>query len=172
MGLARYAWLVVLVSLAVAISSFTVYFYLEKHVHGLGYPESLPGGYRVVSVLSGDEAVSATRGLHWNPSSIPVAEAVVITYADGTRLWASKVKGNACKVLARMVSAMRIHEAELPYTAPVAHVVGGERVYFSMDKRSGGLHALWCSDGLVIWVKLGASGFQGLRAIIEYYRGG
>ncbi len=170
MGFERYAWLVVLVSLAVAVASFSIYFYLEKHSGDIGYPSQLPGGYKPVSVIRGEEAVAATRGLHWNPSDIPVTRAVIVTYADGTRLWASRVSGDACSVLARMVSAMRMHEAELPYTAPIEHSVDGVTVYFSMDKRTGGLHALWCSHGLVIWVQLGASGLRGLETIIEYYK--
>lgn len=169
MGFARYAWLVIIVALAVAAASFSVYFYLEKG-KGLSYPSRLPGGYEPVSVLKGEKAVAATRGLHWNPSDIPVRESVIVTYSDGTRLWVSRVDGDACKVLSRMVNAMEMHEAELPYTAPIRHNVAGTPVYFSMDKRTGGLHALWCSDDLVIWVQLGASGLDGLRAIVEYYK--
>lgn len=121
-------------------------------------------------LFEGEEAIAATRGLHWNPKDIPVTRAVIVTYADGTRLWASRVSGDACSALARMVSAMRIHEAELPYTAPIEHSVDGVIVYFSMDKRTDGLHAMWCSDDLVIWVQLGASGLHGLETIVEYYK--
>jgi len=167
--LARYTWLVIVVSLAVAAASFSTYFYLERG-EALSYPHQLPGGYEPVSVLRGEKAVAATRGLHWHPGDIPVTRSIVVTYSDGTRLWVSRVSGGACKALSRMVDAIRVHEAELPYTAPIRHSVDGVPVYFTMDKRSGGLHALWCSHGLVIWVQLGASGLSGLRAIVEYYK--
>ena len=166
----RYAWIIVLVSLLVAVASFTTYFYLEKKAKEVSYPGELPGGYRPVSVLRGGEAVEATRGLHWSPGDIPVEKAVVVTYSDGTRLWVSRVRGSACEAVAKMAQAMAMHASELPYTAPIRHTVDGIPLYFSMDKRTGGLHAFWCSNGLVIWAQLGASGIKGLEYIVEFYK--
>jgi hypothetical protein len=121
------------------------------------YPLSLPGGYGVAASISGEEAVRSVQGLHWNPEKIRVKDAVVVQYSDGTILWAAYVGKDACKLADTMAEKMAVHEAELPYTAPILHSIGGHRVYLSMDKRDGGLHAFWCRDGLVAWVRLGAS---------------
>lgn len=136
---------------------------------GIGYPETLPGGYGVARLATGSEAVEMVRGLHWSPERISVRDALVAVYTDGTVLWASYVGDNACSVAASMARKIAEYEEELPYTAPIPHSFGDVVVYLTMDKRDGSLHAFWCRDGLVVWVHLGAAGANNPVGLLELF---
>jgi hypothetical protein len=135
----------------------------------INYPVALPQGYSIVSVVSGRDAVRLVSSIHWNPSRIPVVDAVVVEYGDGTRLWVARVSGSGCSVVERMASKMIMYAHQLPYTIPVPHTIDDKMVYLSLDRRSGGLHAFWCSGDLVVWVELGRGGLEVLSYIVRYY---
>ncbi len=139
---------------------------------GIPYPEELPGGYPLVSLAAGPEAVRMVTGIHWSPERVPVVDAVVAVYGDGTRLWASRVSGDACAVADAMAEKIARFQGSVPYTAPVPHEIGGTRVYLTMDVRTGRLHAFWCSGDLVVWVELGSAGIPALEALASFYPGG
>ena len=158
---------IIIIALSVAIASFTVYFHLEKKATSIGYPQSLPGGYTPIRSVSGKKAVREILAIHGNPSIIPVRDAVIVDYSDGTELIASRVSENPCTVLNELISVLRAYGPSLGYSAPTKHQLWGKNVYLLMGAK---LNALWCGDeDLIIWVKLGRSGINGLHAIIEYY---
>ncbi len=163
----KITWIIIVVALSVAIASFTVYFYLEKKATGLAYPPSLPGGYAPVRAVSGKKAVREILAIHGNPSIIPVKDAVIVDYSDGTELIASRVSGNPCTVLNELIGVLQAYGPSLGYSAPTRHRLWGKNVYLLMGAK---LNALWCGDeDLIIWVKLGRSGIKGLHTLIEYY---
>lgn len=162
----KITWIII-VALSVAIASFTMYFYLGRKAAGLGYPSSLPGGYVPVKAVSGKKAVREILAIHGNPSVIPVKDAVIVDYSDGTELIASRVSGNPCTVLDELIGVLQAYGPSLGYSAPTRHQLWGKNIYLFMGAK---LNALWCGDkDLIIWVKLGRSGIKGLRALIEYY---
>lgn len=134
---------------------------------GLSYPETLPGGYRVARVVSGPEALEMAKSIHWNPSAIEITKAVIVVYTDGTRLWITETKGDACRYAEQMAEKIAIYSEQLPYTPPIPHEIEGVKVYLTLDKRNGRLHAFWCRDSIIAWAELGESGIQGLKRLIE-----
>ncbi len=154
--------------LAAVVAGFIVWVHVAPEpVSAIDYPRELPGGYPVIRVITGKKAASLVASIHWSPSRIPVVDAIIVEYSDGTRLWAVTVNDDACQVASRMAEKMRIYESQLPYTAPVLHSIGDTQVYLSMDKRTGGLHAFWCRGNIVAWVEVGSSGLNGLTTLIE-----
>lgn len=139
----------------------------QAAVGGLFYPETLPGGYSVEKVVSGDEALAMVKGIHWEPGMVRAERALIVVYSDGTRLWIVDTGGDACGLVARMAEKMRMYQDRLPYTAPVEHSIGGTTVYMSLDKRDGRLHVFWCSGSLAVWAELGASAYTGQGAALE-----
>ncbi len=169
----RKRFVVALAATALLVIALVLAFALrEESGSQLLVPESLPGGYGLVNLVTGGRAVEIVTGIHWSPSRIPVVDAAVAEYGDGTRLWVSRVQGDACRVVELMASKMAEYSRELPYTTPVAHEFDGVKVYLSMDKRVPRLHAFWCTGNLVIWVELGASGIDALYYLIDFYRTG
>ncbi len=124
--------------------------------HGSIYPSELPGGYHVVAVINGSRAVEAVKKLHMNPGHIDVVEAYIVKYSDGTILWISRVRGDACEAVKRMAEVMTRLASMLPYTAPTKHVIGGVEVYLTLDKRDGSIHAFWCRGDYSVWARVAA----------------
>ena len=149
--------------LAGAATAYTSY----KRSPGIHYPHELPGGYTVAQIVSGQDAVELVKSIHWNPAAINASKALIIVYSDGTRVWITEVKGDACSYVALMAGKMRAYSNQLPYTPPAPHTIGQTTVYLSMDKRDGRLHAFWCKNRLVIWAELGASGPQALPKLVN-----
>ncbi|ABM80067.1 hypothetical protein [Hyperthermus butylicus] len=157
-----------LLAIVLAITVLAAYTHHDEG-GGIDYPETLPGGYHVARLATGSEAVEMIRGLHWSPEKIDVDDALVAIYTDGTILWASYVDSNACPIAASMAEKMREYETELPYTAPIPHSFGDTLVYLTMNKHDGSLHAFWCRDGLVVWVRLGAAGARDPVGLLELF---
>ena len=134
---------------------------------GLFYPETLPGGYSVEEVVSGDEALAMVKGIHWEPDMVKAERTLIVVYSDGTRLWIVDTGGDACSLVAMMAKKMAMYQDRLPYTAPVEHSIGGTTVYMSLDKRDGRLHVFWCSGSLAVWAELGAAAYTGHDAALE-----
>jgi hypothetical protein len=133
---------------------------------GFVYPDTLPGGYSVARVFSGEEATRLSRQIHWSPEAVDVVNAAIVEYTDGTRIWIAVTASDPCSLVERMAAKILEHEEQLPYSRPVPHQIGGRKVQLLVDKRSGKLNAFWCTDHAVVWVEIGASGLEGLRAAI------
>ena len=159
--------IVALLAVAVAATTYVAYHVTAGKSSGLSYPDELPGGYSVVKVVSGREALALVKGLHWNPSAVEASEAVIVVYSDGTRAWIVRTMGDACSYVDRMAKKMAIYTSQLPYTPPVPHLIADTKVYLTLDRRSQRLHAFWCRSDLAVWVELGASGINGLEELVK-----
>lgn len=136
----------------------------------LRYPAALPGNATVVHVFTGERARGMVSGLHWSPGKVnaSIKKAAVVMYSDGTILWLAYTGGDACNLTQRMAEKIKENEQRLPYTAPMPHVYRGVTLYFTVDKRTGGLHVFWCTrDGIVAWAQLGASAAKSRQAFLD-----
>ncbi len=142
------------------------------------FPHTLPGGYHVVNVKTGEEALRNMAYIHWNPKkvSMAVSDAAIVTYNDGTRLWLSYAGNHACELVDRMAGKIASYESKLPFTRPIPHNLGGYNVYLSRGLHDGKLHAFWCQEGIVVWVEISREALSTidpgvlLQALIEGIR--
>jgi hypothetical protein len=120
------------------------------------FPRTLPGGYQVVNVKTGEEAIRDMAYIHWSPErvSIAISDAAIVMYSDGTRLWLSYAGDYACELVNRMAEKMAAYESKLPFTRPILHNLGSYDVYLSRGLHDGKLHAFWCQKGIVVWVEI------------------
>ncbi|OWJ54960.1 hypothetical protein [Pyrodictium delaneyi] len=139
----------------------------QASAEGIYYPEMLPGDYTVERIVSGEEALAAVKGIHWEPGMVKAKKALIVVYSDGTRLWIVDTGDNACELVDRMAEKMKTYADQLPYTAPFSHEVAGVTVYISQDKRDGRLHVFWCRGSLAVWAELGAAAYARQGAAID-----
>lgn len=130
-------------------------------------PERLPDGTPAIRIVRGEEAVRLVRSIHWSPSRIGVVDAAIATYSSGARIWVAVTTTDPCRLAEEMAQKMSLYAEELPYTTPVSHRLQGKTVYLSLDKRTGGLHAFWCTGHRLVWVELPPSQTGLLRSIIS-----
>jgi len=156
--------LATLLALSVVLLLATFMKVSGKRGDAIEYPLSLPGNYTVARLLSGKEAMHVSSAIHWNPGKVAenIKDAIIVDYTDGTRLWATRVRGDACGLVERMAEKIAMHEDRLPYSRPFMHTIGNVTVYFTVKTLAPGvsqLHAFWCKDNLVVWVEFGSSAY-------------
>ncbi len=151
----------------VAVAVAMLLLYQGSSQTSISLPRELPDGTPAVKLLTGRDAVETVKSIHWSPGRIGVVDAAIAVYSSGARLWAAVTSSDACSLAEAMASKMKMYEGELPYTQPVEHEINGVKVYLSLDKRNGFLHAFWCKDRTIYWAELPPSQAILLRSIVE-----
>ncbi len=148
---------------AVALTAYFAYLHSVPGGEGIVYPEELPPDATIVRVLEGEQAVEASKRIHWNPEGTGISEAAIVEYSDGTRLWISRTVGNAEQYLSAMIRKIQEYEESLPFKVMHQISVKGTDVWVIMDKNvPGKIHLVWSKSGLVVWAEVppGKSNFQ------------
>ncbi len=152
--------MIIIVAIAALLMLTSVNLFTKEEIEinegNFVFPNILPGGYHVVNVKTGEEALRNMAYIHWNPKkvSMAVSDAAIVMYSDGTRLWLSYAGDYACELVNRMAAKMAAYESKLPFTRPILHNLGSYDVYLSRGLRDGKLHAFWCQKGIVVWVEI------------------
>lgn len=146
-----------------ALTGYFAYMHSVSRSSGIVYPEELPPDATVTRVLEGEQAIEASRSIHWNPEGVGISEAVIVEYSDGTRLWISKTVGSADQYLLAMIRKIQEYEESLPFKVIHRVSVKGTDVWVVMDKNvPGKVHLVWSRNGLVVWAEVppGKGDFQ------------
>ncbi len=163
MALDRRVVLAAVMVAALALTAYFAYIHSVPGGEGIVYPEELPPDATVVRVVEGEQAVEASRSIHWNPEGTGISEAVIVEYSDGTRLWVSRTVGDADQYLSAMIRKIQEYEGNLPFKVMHKISVKGTEVWVVMDKKvPGKIHLVWSKSGLVVWAEVppGKSDFQ------------
>lgn len=177
---------IVVVTIVVVVTLLTILVLINSFTKGgtetskgnFVFPRTLPGGYQVVNVKTGEEAIRDMAYIHWSPEKVRMAisDAAIVMYSDGTRLWLSHASDYACELVNRMAEKMAAYKSKLPFTRPILHSLSGYDVYLSRGLHDGKLHAFWCQEGIVVWAEISRRALSTidpgvlLQALIESIR--